>query len=121
MSGFSARNFWSGTRAASNWLLSMSCWASSRRSLRGLASFWVRDWDWVDFCWGGWELSAYALLSRGAACCAPTTTIATAANFEKLRKLIVRAEDCLRHSRLYLKALSAWMRRWRGALPGRYH
>src|ERR1700676_240408 len=120
MSGFSARTFCRGMSAASNWLVSISCWASSRRSFRGLASFCVRVWGCVGFCWVEDRAEKVeAAQKAGTACLAPTLKIATAAHLEKLRRFIVRAKDLLRHWRLYPKALRTWMRRWSGALPGR--
>src|SRR5271163_4283286 len=100
----------------------MSCWASSRRSFKGLASFWVRVWDGADFCWPEvWSGKAVGLAATGTACHAPTIKIATAVRLAKLGRFIVRAEDCLRHSRLYLKASWTWMHRWLGALPAHSH
>src|SRR5579863_5204438 len=97
----------------------MSCWASSRRSLRGLASFCVRVWDGDGFCWlECGEGSGMEAVKTGTACLpraskgrAPTTKIETTVSLAKLVRFIVRAEDFLRHWRLYLKASWTWMRR----------
>src|SRR5580692_9545212 len=100
----------------------MSFWTSSRRSFRGLANFWVRLWDGLggDFCCvDDWIAKEKADAKTGTACRAPTIKIAMAVCLTKLGSFIVRAEDFLRHWRLYLKASWTWMRRsWR-ALPGR--
>src|SRR5580704_5763531 len=96
----------------------MSRWASSSRSFSGLANFWVRVCgDCFEEDRGG-GLEAFA--RGGTISSAPTTMSATATHLVKLGRFIVRAEDFLRHSRLYLKASWTWMRRSRNALPGHY-